>query len=149
MKRNQDLDITLTDSIDTDEHYTLYAQYIEARHSDGDMYPATREQFLSFLGAGAPSTQFFEMREGKRLVGCFLSDQLLNGPSAIYTYFDPEMEFRSLGRFAILKQIQLAQETQRPYLYLGYWIKHCAKMAYKGEYRPLELLINNEWLRLN
>ncbi|HET8730178.1 MAG TPA: arginyltransferase, partial [Moraxellaceae bacterium] len=31
-------------------------------------------------------------------------------------------------------------------LYLGYWIKHCQKMSYKIAYRPIELLINNEWL---
>jgi arginyl-tRNA--protein-N-Asp/Glu arginylyltransferase len=32
------------------------------------------------------------------------------------------------------------------YLYLGYWIKHCQKMSYKTNYRPLELLQENTWL---
>jgi arginine-tRNA-protein transferase len=32
-----------------------------------------------------------------------------------------------------------------PYLYLGYWIQGCRKMAYKQAYRPLEVLVEGRW----
>jgi arginine-tRNA-protein transferase len=35
------------------------------------------------------------------------------------------------------------------YLYLGYWIKACAKMEYKIAYRPLEMLVEGKWILLN
>ncbi len=72
-------------------------------------------------------------------------DKLDDGLSAVYTYFDPDYPKRSLGVFGILSQIQLAQELNLKYLYLGYWIKESQKMAYKSEYRPLELLVEKRW----
>ena len=35
-----------------------------------------------------------------------MTDQLGNGLSAIYTYFDPDFGDRSLGVFAVLKQLE-------------------------------------------
>ncbi len=75
-------------------------------------------------------------------------DELMDGLSAIYTFFEPEADRRSLGQFAILWQVELAREMGLPYVYLGYWIKDCQKMAYKSAYRPLELCINNRWTTL-
>jgi arginyl-tRNA--protein-N-Asp/Glu arginylyltransferase len=34
------------------------------------------------------------------------------------------------------------------HLYLGYWIKNCAKMEYKATFRPLEMLLEGKWLLL-
>jgi arginine-tRNA-protein transferase len=53
-----------------------------------------------------------------------------------------------LGGFAILWQIEKAREMGLDYLYLGYWVRNCQKMAYKSDYRPLELYVNNRWTTL-
>ena len=39
--------------------------------------------------------------------------------------------------------------TRAPFVYLGYWIRDSKKMAYKTEYRPIEMLINSKWIRTN
>jgi leucyl-tRNA---protein transferase len=39
-----------------------------------------------------------------------------------------------------------AQQLKLPYVYLGYWIKNCRKMAYKNQYQPLEMLIDQNWV---
>ena len=70
---------------------------------------------------------------------------LEDGLSAIYTFFDPEADKRSLGTFAILWQIDKARAMGLDYLYLGYWIRDCKKMAYKSEYRPLQLYVKSRW----
>jgi arginine-tRNA-protein transferase len=71
-----------------------------------------------------------------------------NGLSAIYSFFDPDLNSRSLGVYAVLWQIQQAKLLDLPHIYLGYWIKQCRKMSYKTEYRPIELLVNNRWIAL-
>ena len=70
---------------------------------------------------------------------------MTDGLSAIYTFFEPGMDRRSLGAFAILWQIEQAHQMGLEHLYLGYWIKNCQKMAYKSDYRPLELYRNGQW----
>lgn len=78
-----------------------------------------------------------------------MTDVLPNGLSAVYTFFDPDQAARSLGRFAILWQIEECRRLGLEALYLGYWIKNCRKMNYKSEYRPLQLLIRQQWLQAN
>jgi len=77
-----------------------------------------------------------------------LVDKLLDGLSAVYTFFDPDLQKRSLGAFGILTLIRLAREIGLPYVYLGYWIEACNKMVYKRAYRPLEGLVDGRWQRL-
>jgi leucyl-tRNA---protein transferase len=68
------------------------------------------------------------------------------GFSAVYTFFEPGLQKRSLGHYAILRQIELCRENDLPYLYLGYWIKDCEKMKYKSRYQPAEGFINGLWI---
>jgi len=48
---------------------------------------------------------------------------------------------------AVLWQIEEAKRQQLPAVYLGYWIKECQKMSYKTDYKPLEMLIDDHWVR--
>lgn len=148
-KRNQDLTVTEAAHIGTDEHYALYDLYIRQRHADGDMYPPSREQFDAFLTDEWGVTRFLEFRHANRLIGVAVTDCMNNGYSAVYTYFDPAEYRRSLGVFAILYQIEKAKQAGLNALYLGYWIKNCQKMSYKTDYRPLEILVQNRWIRVN
>ncbi len=148
IKGNEDIDVCEISTIDTDEHYNLYANYIESRHHDGDMYPPQRDQYVSFLSNQWNSTRYFEYRHHGHLLAVAVSDELSDGLSAIYTFFDPAQNQRSPGSYAILWQIDYCLANEVPYLYLGYWIKNCQKMSYKTRYRPLELLVNNRWLEL-
>lgn len=148
-RRNQDIDLRIVNSINTLEHYNLYSRYIEGRHQDGDMYPPSETQYKAFLTSEWGATQFIEFRLQERLIGISVCDKLEDGLSAVYTFYDPDLQERSLGKFAILAQIEMANQLHLPYVYLGYWIKQCDKMNYKTDYRPLELLINRRWMRLN
>lgn len=74
-----------------------------------------------------------------------VADLLPNGLSAIYTFFDPDESARSLGTFCILWQIEESFSGQQNYLYLGYWIQNCSKMAYKASCIPQERYINGVW----
>lgn len=145
-KRNQDLTAHIVETIDTEEHYALYERYITLRHEDGDMFPPSREQFQSFLADSWQFVRYYEFRQNGRLIACSVADQMDNGLSAVYTYFDPDEARRSLGSFAILYMIEAVKEQNLPFLYLGYWIKSSPKMQYKSAYRPLEILNGDKWL---
>jgi arginine-tRNA-protein transferase len=149
INKNADLTVRQIESIKADEYYNLYEDYIVQRHSDGDMFPPDRAQYESFLLNTIGNTRYIEFRNADQLVAVAVTDYLDRGLSAIYTFFDPSLERRSLGKFAILWQIQHARALELPYLYLGYWIKNCQKMRYKTDYRPLQLLINKQWQTLN
>lgn len=146
LSTNSDLAVHIARPEITDEIYHLYAKYIHQRHYDGDMYPPTREQFESFLARSDQETYFLQFRCGEKLMAVAVVDQLAQGLSAIYTFYDPDEHKRSLGKLAILKQIQITAAQKLPYLYLGYWIKGCNKMDYKTQYRPLEILKDGQWV---
>jgi leucyl-tRNA---protein transferase len=148
-QKNQDISISTIDQIDTLEHYNLYSRYIESRHQDGDMYPPSEEQYKAFLTSEWGATRYLELRLHGVLIGVSVCDYLDDGISAVYTFYDATLNERSLGKFAILAQIEKAKQLGLTYVYLGYWIKQCEKMNYKTDYRPLELLVNRRWLRLN
>lgn len=148
MVKNQDIKIRQIEPVNSEEHFLLYRKYINARHADGDMFPASVEQYESFLVDGRPEAVFIEFRTPENLLAVAVADRLNNGLSAIYTFFDPDMEDRSPGVFAILSLIEETKKQSLDYLYLGYWIKQSQKMNYKMDYRPLELYVDNQWIPL-
>ena len=109
------------------------------------MYPPSKDQFEQFLGTTWECTQYFEFRVDNRLIGCAVVDVRPNSLSAIYTYFDPSLNKRGLGNFAVLFQISLAAKLDKSYVYLGYWIENCQKMSYKKKYQPMEFFKENSW----
>jgi arginine-tRNA-protein transferase len=110
------------------------------------MYPPTREQYEAFLMKQCEGTLYFAMHSRGRLLGVLVTDRLENGLSAVYTFYDPLEDKRSLGTFGVLWQIMEARRLGMSYLYLGYWIKDSRKMRYKTHFRPLELLIRQRWV---
>lgn len=146
LKTNHDIVVKRQTPYFNETYYLLYKRYIAARHADGDMYPASRDQFTSFLVEGRKEAIFFEMQIDRELAAVAVVDQLNDGLSAIYTFFDPGLSKRGLGSFAVLWIIEEARRLGLPYVYLGYWIKECQKMSYKMEYKPLQMFINNHWV---
>ena len=149
-KRNQDLTVKITPThAATDAHYALYEQYIFERHADGDMFPPSQEQFEKFLVQSCTESFFLELWLDDEMIAVSTCDPLDDGISAVYTFFKPTENRRSLGVFAILKQIEYAQQHGLPYVYLGYWVPHSEKMNYKCQYTPFELLLDGQWRRIN
>lgn len=145
LQRNSDMNISLNEGIFTDRHYHLYKQYLGARHSGGDMEKAAKTDSEAFLLASWCNTLLMEITLGEQLVGVAVTDSVPDAFSSIYTFFSPDFPQRSLGVFAILKQIEFALEQGLKWLYLGYYIEDCRKMSYKTNYRPIESLVDNTW----
>jgi arginine-tRNA-protein transferase len=148
-RRNADLSRVLVEPALLAEHFALYQRYTAARHGEGGMADASPSDYLDFLCADWCDTVFMELRGPQGLLAVAVTDIVGDGLSSVYTFFDPDLDQRSLGTFAILSQIELARERALRYLYLGYWIRDCRKMAYKTAFRPIELWWQDRWQRFD
>lgn len=146
--RNRDLQVRVESAEFRPEAFELYTRYIDERHRDGDMFPASEKQYRGFLVEGSEQCQHIEFRYANELIAVAVTDRLATGLSAIYTFFDPDYDWRSLGTQAILTQLAIAKRMRLPYVYLGYYIEQSAKMSYKSKFKPLEVLQDGDWHEL-
>lgn len=145
LKRNADLSVRAQPADVNDACFDLYARYICSRHRDGEMFPPSRSQLDHLVQPDWAGTFFLTAWLGDRLVATAVTDTHGHGLSAIYTFFDPDLADRSLGVFAILKQVEECRRRGLPHLYLGFWIAESPKMRYKIDYQPLQLLVGDGW----
>lgn len=131
------------------EQFQLFNQYIEARHDDGEMDGMTFADYRGMVEHTHIDTRMVEFRapDGKLVAAC-LADWLPDGPSAVYSFFDPALASRGLGTYMVIWLIQAAQDAELPHVYLGYWIEQSPKMSYKTRFRPLEALGPTGWYTL-
>lgn len=74
-------------------------------------------------------------------------DLLPHCVSGVYFIYHSDFEKWSFGKLSALREAVLALEGGYQYYYMGYYIHSCAKMRYKGEYRPQHVLDpeTHEW----
>lgn len=133
-----------------EEYYALYEQYINTIHQDGSMYPATKEQYQGFLTHNNITKQLFiETWDQDKLICVAVTDCLINGLSAVYTFYHPDYRKAGLGLLSIINQIKLTAELGKEFLYLGYQIDQCQKMNYKDRFFPYQKLVQNSWQIVN
>lgn len=146
-RRNSDLAVSEVEPCYNDEHFELYRRYLNVRHAGGGMDDPDAEDYVSFLTCPGITTRFYDFRLGGRCVALAVVDVLDDALSAVYTFFDPDCAWRSLGTYAILWEIEQARRLARRWLYMGYWIEECGKMSYKRCYVPHELFVGGRWRR--
>ena len=84
---------------------------------------------------------------GDKLIGAGWLDVLPNGISSIYYIFDPDYSKRSLGTFSVMKEIELCNDLGKEWLYLGFYVRESPKMSYKADFKPYQLLTDDEvWI---
>jgi len=154
LTRNADLIRRLAAPRATGEQFSVLRGYLDSRHDDGGMSEMTVLDYAAMVEETAVDTMIVEYRalddEGhEQLVASALTDRLTDGLSMVYSFFEPEEEHRSLGRFMIHDHVALARELGLPYVYLGYWVEGSRKMDYKADFQPLEKLTHTGWVRMD
>ncbi len=148
LSRNIDTQVVVKPADFEQAHYELYLRYQAVRHGDGAMADSSPDEYLGFLGSSWCDTRFVEFSINNELAGIAVVDRFEQAWSAVYTFFDPKFAGASPGVYAVLWQIEQARRQQKEFLYLGFWIKACQKMAYKSDYQPMQLLIDNQWVEM-
>ena len=150
-KKHQGLQVKVGHLAYIQEHYELYMSYQKDRHAGGGMDNDNQDQYQQFLLQSKVNTRLVEFRDGPndpepgklRIVS--IIDIIQDGLSSVYTFFDTSVENASYGTYCIMWQLEQAKKLNLPYLYLGYLIKESPKMAYKSEFEPLEILVDDHW----
>lgn len=132
--------------IATDEQFALFAAYQAARHASGEMARMDAADYRALVEDSPVDTRLVEFRNDENvLFGCCLIDRLADGLSAVYSFFDPAVQQRSLGSLMILWTIEETRSLGLPYTYLGFWVAGCSKMSYKARFQPLEVCTPEGW----
>lgn len=157
-KANRDLVGLVTANQPSSDQYSLFRQYLTARHGAGGMVEMTVLDYAMMVEDSHVDTRLVEYRRrgpdtaingrgrGPLIATC-LTDVLADGLSMVYSFYDPALADRSLGTFMILDHIARARAAGLPYLYLGYWVEGSRKMGYKARFQPQERLLSSGWCR--
>jgi arginine-tRNA-protein transferase len=130
----------------TPEQFRLFSSYQCSRHSDSDMASMTYGDYRGMVEDTPVRTRMAEFHDGSgKLVAASLIDLLDDGVSAVYSFYDPKQQRRSLGTWSILWLVEQCRQHGRPFVYLGYWISDSPKMAYKARFPALERLADGVW----
>ena len=158
LRRNADLIGAAMPNRPSSEQYGLFRRYLDSRHTDGGMADMTVLDYSMMIEDSHVDTRIVEYRRrgielgitGRGvgdLVAVCLTDEMADGLSMVYSFFDPEEAGRCLGTFMILDHIARAERLRLPYLYLGYWVEGSKKMDYKARFTPQERLLPQGWAR--
>lgn len=143
-KKNEDLSIELLPLTPDIENLSLCEKFLASRYpKENNSAPGYFRDF--FLNNIVQSAQVQYRIEGK-LIGTSIIDIGYNWINAVYFYFDPKESKRSLGTYNILHLVDLAQQWEVEYIYLGYLINEVSAMRYKRSFKPYYIFQNRKWL---
>ena len=146
ISRNADLVAVEVAPVANEEQFALFATYQNSRHAGGDMEGMGFADYRSLVEENLIETCLIEFRQQDRLVAAIIIDKISDGFSAVYSFFDTDMENRrSLGTYMVLWLARHARALGLRYVYLGFWIDGCRKMSYKTGFQPLEIYASKGW----
>ncbi len=141
LRKNRDTRVIFRELTYRDELFRIYEKHSRIKFSQ----EVNEEEFFrNFFQPAVPSFQSEFYSEGK-LIGFGILDEAASGLSSVYFSYDPDFSSLSPGTFSILAEIEETRRRGYPYYYSGYYIADCSKMAYKGRFRPYELLVAGQW----
>lgn len=144
LNRNRDITATAATAFASQEQYELFTRYLDARHEGGGMTQMDYSEYEYMVeDTPVPSLMVEYRTPDDVLVGAALTDQMQDGLSMVYSFFEPDLKTRSLGNYMILEHIERACAMDMAFVYMGYWVKESPKMAYKVDFQPIEVQTGN------
>lgn len=131
----------------TPEKLALYDRYHESRVQAKGWHDGGPEELEAYIDSFVD--QPFAVQEwcyylGDELVGVGYVDDVPAGLSAIYFFHAPEHRDRGLGTFNVLSMIDRAAARGDEFVYLGYYVEACGSLVYKANFRPNEILNDDD-----
>lgn len=125
-------------------HARWHAGRERARGWEGS--PLDAVDYAVQFGLGDACAREVTYRQDGELVGVGICDEIPSAWSAVYFFHDPAHARLSLGVNHVLTLVELARQTGKSHVYLGYRVMGCPSMRYKAGFRPHELLVGRPGL---
>ncbi|KAF1951026.1 arginine-tRNA-protein transferase 1 [Byssothecium circinans] len=145
--------VTLEPDIFSQEKYSLFRNYQYNVHKESPT-DISEHGFKRFL-CNSPLQRKTAQVNGKdqklgsyhqcywfdgRLIAMGVLDLLPHCVSGVYFIYHSDFEKFNFGKMSAVREAMLTLEGGYEYYYMGFYIHLCAKMRYKGEYRPQYVL---------
>ncbi len=129
------------------ERLDLYSRWHASREKargwDENVVDAERYALdFAFPQPTSREVRFFDdsRPDGRQLLAIGIVDETDRALSAVYFFYDPDVEHVSLGVAHIVTLVEQARAQGLEHVYLGYRVAGCASLAYKSCFEPHELL---------
>jgi arginine-tRNA-protein transferase len=142
---NADLSITLSPASFEKADYELFKKYLAARHGETANELGENEYYGAYVRSPVETVLARYRTADGRLIAVSYLDSLGEGLSSVYFIFDPDEAKRSLGVYSVFAEAGLLRSMGKRWYYLGFWIQDCAKMSYKGNFKPFETAKEGIW----
>lgn len=143
LKKNADVRLVVRKPSLTREHLAIFNAYHADMHDRRGWtreHTTAEEYSRTFLAGHFDFAKEFLYLRGRDLVGVGLVDVTPAAMSSIYFYHHPDWRPLGPGTYSAIKELEFAKQTNRRWLYLGYWIAENPSMAYKNRFTPHEIL---------
>lgn len=138
--QNQDLIFSTGIPSSDQEHQSLFRRYEECVHNNSE---ADLDHLLNNGGQDCLELRVHD--QAQQLVAVSIIDVFDDAISSVYCYFNPDLRKRSLGTLMALHEIEWCKSHNRRWLYLGFYVANCQKLAYKARFQPMEFLHHQQW----
>jgi arginine-tRNA-protein transferase len=143
-KANTETVLVISDPVIDQVRHDLYMRH-HAHHAAQKGWPLPEAEgalgsILSIVESSLPVKEWDFYRDDKLVAVCYV-DELGEGFSGIYFYHDPDYRNLSLGTWMCMTLIDEAVKCSLPYVFLGYYVKGCRSMEYKGRFVPNQVLV--------
>ncbi len=145
INRNKNIRVRFEPLNYSEKIFEIYEKHSMVRFNQSDTDKSDFQ--TSFFTRSCPtflSKYYYE----EMLIGVGFLDRCTTGLSSIYFIFDTDYSKFNLGTFSILTEINHTANQNMSDYYLGYYIRECSSMAYKGKFQPYELYSwqNKTWV---
>lgn len=145
LRRNADITVQDTPATADQTAYELFLDYQRTRHTDSEMAQMTYLDYMAMTSDHFSTTRMLRFYLDETLIGVLIYDAIAKDSSAVYSFFNPELSKRSLGRFMIYALCDVTQQKGGENVYLGYWVKNSQKMDYKSQFSAVQYFKKGQW----
>ena len=137
LRRNADLKLEIRWIKVTDESDALFHTH-KQRFESG--VPGSIYEFISYQPSTVPcAAREVAVYDGDKLIAASYFDLGEATISGIYAMFDPAYEWRGLGTFTMLKEIEFAMDSGAEFYYQGYAYEGSSFYDYKKRFSGTEV----------
>ena len=143
LKRNADVELVVRPPTVSEDHIRLFKAYHDdmTERRGWPIHEMDEETYYTgFISRDYEFAREFVYLRDSIIIGIGLVDVVPGATSSVYFFHDPAWRTDGPGTFSILKEIEFAQQTNRPHVYLGYCVDDCPSMSYKARFGPHRFL---------